>query len=342
MPHTAMARREVDLHASRRPRVGIVLGAGGVLGGAWMVGALAALNRVTGWDPREADCLVGTSAGALFAALLASGVSPARLVPPGRIVAQADQGWILSELTLQSTYRPEHWLPHAPLGSWRLALAGMLQTPSLGSLLKTLSGIAPTGRVSADPIVRTVRQFAAHGWAAHPHCRIVATDYLSGKRVVFGEVGAPEAGLAEAVAASCAIPGFFKPVSINGRRYVDGGLQSFCNLDLLKASDLDVVICFSAMTPHHRQHGSSPLQRAFHTIFGLAKEQLDRQVEALMSQGVDTVVIEPTARDHAAMGIDLMDASRWSAVLRAALTSVSGQLRRHPVRTRLGALVGAA
>src|SRR5882672_11965977 len=54
----------------RRPRVGIVLGAGGVLGGAWMVGALAALNRVTGWDPREPDQLVGTSAGALFAALL--------------------------------------------------------------------------------------------------------------------------------------------------------------------------------------------------------------------------------------------------------------------------------
>jgi NTE family protein len=47
--------------------------------------------------------------------------------------------------------------------------------------------------------------------------------------------------LAEAVAASCAIPGFFKPVSINGRRYVDGGLQSLCNLDLLEASDLDVV-----------------------------------------------------------------------------------------------------
>ena len=55
-----------------------------------MAGALAALNRVTGWDPREADCLVGTSAGAVFAALLAAGESPERLLPPGRNVKQTD------------------------------------------------------------------------------------------------------------------------------------------------------------------------------------------------------------------------------------------------------------
>jgi predicted acylesterase/phospholipase RssA len=55
------------------------------------------------------------------------------------------------------------------------------------------------------------------------------------------------------VAASCAIRGFFEPVPINRRRYVDGGLNSLCHLDLLEGSDLDVVICFSAMT--------APLQR---------------------------------------------------------------------------------
>jgi NTE family protein len=245
VPHPATAQREPHRQAHRRPRVGVVLGAGGVLGGAWMAGALAALHRVT---VREAECLVGTSAGAIFAALLAAGVSPACLLPPDRSVAETDKSWILNELALQSSYRSEHWLPHAPLGSWRLAFAGLLQTPSPWSLLQALSGIAPTGRVSADPTLRTVRQAVAHGWAEHPHCRNVATDYASGKRVVFGETGAPETGLAEAVAASCAIPGFFEPVSINGRRYVDGGLHSLCNLDLLEASDLDVVICFSAMT----------------------------------------------------------------------------------------------
>jgi NTE family protein len=303
-----------------------------------MAGALAALGRVTGWDPREADCLVGTSAGAVFAALLAAGVAPERLLPAG----VNDNSWILSELALQSTYRSEHWMPHAPLGSWRLALAGMLQTPSPWSVLQTLSGIAPAGRVSPDPIARTIRQAAATGWAAHPHCRIVATDYVSGKRVVFGESGAPQAGLAEAVAASCAIPGFFEPVSINGHRYVDGGLHSFCNLDLLDARDLDVVICFSAMTSHVWHDGGAPLQRAVHSLLSLASGQLDRQAKALAHRGVDVVVIEPNARDQAAIGSNLMDARRWGAVLEVALRSVAGQLRRRHVRTRLGALVNAA
>jgi NTE family protein len=312
------------------------------LGGAWMVGALAALNRVTGWDPRQADCLVGTSAGAVFAALLAGGVSPERLLPPGPRVPHADRAWILTELALQSSYRSKYRLPHTPLGSWRLALAGLLQTPSPWSLLQTLSGIAPPGRISPEPIARTVRQAVASGWAAHPHCRIVATDYASGSRVVFGEAGAPEAALAEAVAASCAIPGFFAPVSINGRRYVDGGLHSFCNMDVLEASDLDVVICFSAMTSRLGYKESAPLQRAVHSLFGLGVEQLDRQVSALADRGVDVVLVEPTAKDQAAMGANLMDVRRWAAVLQVALTSVAAQLRRHRVKTRLGELASAA
>jgi NTE family protein len=342
VPHTATTQRERHRHAHRRPRVGIVLGAGGVLGGAWMAGALAALNRVTGWDPRQADCLVGTSAGAVFAGLLAAGVAPERLLPPAKNLMRTDERWILTELALQSTYRSEHWLPHAPLGSWRLALAGLRQTPSRWSLLQTLSGVAPAGRVSAGPIVRTVQQAAPSGWAAHPHCRIVATDYSSGKRVVFGEAGAPEAGLAEAVAASCAIPGFFEPVAIDGRRYVDGGLHSLCNLDLVDGADLDMVICFSPMTSRGGQDGSAPLHRAVRALFGLAAEQLDRQANALAHRGVDVVVIEPTAKAHAAIGANLMDARRWGSVLDVALSSVAGQLRRRNVRTRLGVLSRAA
>ncbi len=342
MSQTAAAQREGNRRALRRPRVGVVLGAGGVLGGAWMAGALAALHRVTGWDPTHADCLVGTSAGAVFAALLAAGVSPARLLPPDRTVPETDERWILNELALQSSYRSGHRLPNVPMGSWRLALAGMLQTPSPRSVLQTLSGIAPAGRVPGDPIVRTVRQAVAQGWTSHPHCRIVATDYASGKRVVFGESGAPVAGLAEAVAASCAIPGFFEPVSISGRRYVDGGIHSLCNLDLLEAADLDLVICFSAMTSRLGHNGSGLLQRAAQSVFGLAVEQFHRQAASLSRRGVKVIVLEPSARDQAAMGVNLMDVRRWGPVLEVALTSVAAQLRRQRVRTRLGVLGSAA
>src|SRR5919198_3761290 len=63
-------------NASRRARVGLVLGAGGVMGGAWITGALHALADETGWDPASADCVIGTSAGAMIGALCASGVPP--------------------------------------------------------------------------------------------------------------------------------------------------------------------------------------------------------------------------------------------------------------------------
>src|SRR5256885_10437293 len=58
------------------PRVGLVLGAGGVMGGAWLTGGLHALATETGWDPASAEYVVGTSAGSMMGALLASGVPP--------------------------------------------------------------------------------------------------------------------------------------------------------------------------------------------------------------------------------------------------------------------------
>ena len=170
----------------------------------------------------------------------------------------------------------------------------------------------------------------------------MATDYASGRRVVFGGTGAPEAGLAEAVAASCAIPGFFEPVSIKGRRYVDGGLHSLCNLDLLEPSELDVVICLSAMTSRLRERRSGPVQHAYHSLLGLAVEQRNRQARALVDRGVDVIVLEPAHNDQVAIGANLMDPGRWGTVLEAAQRSVSGQLRRRRVGTRLGVLRSAA
>src|SRR5690349_11102781 len=65
-------------------RVGLVLGAGGVLGGAWLTGALHALATETGWDPAEAERIIGTSAGSMMGALLASGVPPWFMVAHSR------------------------------------------------------------------------------------------------------------------------------------------------------------------------------------------------------------------------------------------------------------------
>jgi NTE family protein len=84
--------------------------------------------------------------------------------------------------------------------------------------MKAAAGVLPEGFVSTQPIVRLVRDWAPGGWAAGQRLWIVATDYFTGERVAFGRPGSQEAELAAAVAASCAIPGFYRPVRIAGRR----------------------------------------------------------------------------------------------------------------------------
>ena len=96
------------------------------------------------------------------------------------------------------------------------------------------------------------------GWSPHPNLWIVACDYETGRRVPFGRAGAPDADLADAVAASCAIPGIYHPLTIDGRRYVDGGIYSTSNLDLLRDEELDLVICLNPTSTLHPIRALNP------------------------------------------------------------------------------------
>src|SRR6266571_8751904 len=165
--------------AMPRPRVGLVLGAGGVLGGAWMAGGLAAIARETGWDPFTADHILGTSAGAVFAALTAGHVDLERLVPPrlAPLVGVKDaQDWLLDELASDAAYQP-HRVPRPLPGSLGLAMSGLRDRTGI-SVLKALSGLAPQGLVSTEPIERCIERGIAgrgrDGWVAHPNTWIVA------------------------------------------------------------------------------------------------------------------------------------------------------------------------
>ena len=104
-----------------------------------------------------------------------------------------------------------------------------------------VTGWIPRGIFSTESLKDTIRRVVPSGWSPHPNLWVVACDYETGRRVPFGRAGAPEADLADAVAASCAIPGIYHPQTIAGRRYVDGGIYSTSNLDLLRDEDLDLV-----------------------------------------------------------------------------------------------------
>src|SRR5205823_2891519 len=177
--------------ATGRVRQGLVLGAGGVLGGAWMAGALHALAERTRWYPRHADHIIGTSAGSVLAALGAAGVPPWLLIPGAATNiyhAQLDASGRLEihpDLWTRIIRRRRLGLPSPLPGSMRLAWSSFRLGRS--AFFKAICGLAPSGFISTDPIKETVRWVApGGGWVDHPNCWIVACDYQSGDRVVFG------------------------------------------------------------------------------------------------------------------------------------------------------------
>src|SRR3954447_24320664 len=209
-------------------RIGLVLGAGGVLGGAWLTGGLSAIADRTRWDPGSADYIVGTSAGSMIGALTAAGVPPWFMVahsagesfegltgPDGREAREADR-------SAGANFRLHRGLPIPGPGSVRMALTALAK-PTRHTPLQLLTGWLPQGLMSTDSLKETVRRAVNGSWVEHPSFWAVATDYETGKRVAFGREDAPQAEIEDAVAASCAIPGFFRPVKIGGRRHVDGG-----------------------------------------------------------------------------------------------------------------------
>src|ERR671932_1061136 len=108
------------------PKVGLVLGAGGVMGGAWLTGGLEARATETGWDPASADRIVGTSAGSMMGGLLASGIPPWFMVAhsEGRtfegLVDREGRAAETADRAAGATFRYAGGLPPLGPGSWRL------------------------------------------------------------------------------------------------------------------------------------------------------------------------------------------------------------------------------
>jgi NTE family protein len=255
---------------------GLALGCGGTLGAAWTVGVLAGLVEA-GWDPREADAIIGTSAGAEYGAMLAAGVPVSDMVAAHE-GSDAAPLWLRDHLAAAPRPRPPVPSPVPPAP--RLAIRRGLPR------LTRLAGLLPTGRDSHQRMLRLGEHLAGDsGWVDHPAFFAVVVDLGSGARITFGAPDAPEAGLGQAIAASWAVPACYPPVEIGGRRHIDGGAASTVSLDLLGklAPDLEEIIVVAPMA-------SSPVPRPKNPAMAL-----EARVRRLMSDGLATECAEVTA-----------------------------------------------
>ncbi len=304
-------------------RRALVLGAGGVLGASWTIGALAALEQELGWDPREAEVFVGTSAGSVLAAGLACGISVQELVDHQHGVRDARIDFDPDEDSggaLPPTPRP---IIGSPRGALNAALHPF-RTPPMAALATVL----PKGRGSIAAIGGLVDGLLPDGgWAPHPKTWIVAMDYDSGRRVPFGQIGFPLAPLREAVMASCAIPGWYEPVSIGRRRYVDGGVCSPTSVDLVAGLGLDEVVVLSPMTSLTYDAPAALAARIERRFRRLVTKRVVGEVKKVAARGTTVRFLGPGAEDLAAIGANLMDPSRRLEVFETSLRTSAAALR---------------
>jgi NTE family protein len=296
--------------AGQTPDV-LVLGGGGILGEAWMSAVLAGLDEGDGFDSRACSQYIGTSAGSIVAASLAAGVAP---------------GGRLGELPEQPPVSPEE--VEQRLGALRQTLgavvsignaaAAPLASLALGSrtgggalLRRAALRRAPTGRRSLSRLGQEVER---SGVSWDGRLRIAAVEQESGRRVMFGAPGAPSVTVAQAVEASCAIPGVFQPVSVGGQSYVDGGVWSPTNMDTADVQRGQLVLCLNP---------TGSMRPVAGTLIGalapLSRGVAGTEALALKHRGASVRTVNPDEASAAAMGVNLMDPSRRDEVIAAGL-----------------------
>lgn len=246
-------------------RLGLVLGGGGIAGIAWHTGVLHGLAQ-GGADLTSAARLIGTSAGATVAAQVGAGCALDELYD-----RQVDATSLVTELA-----------PTLPVSElWELMLPIYTESVDEDERRRRLGRLALDARTVDEVVRRSVIAARLEGvdWQGG-RVSVVACEATTGQRRVFDHTSG--VGVVDAVAASCAVPGVWPPVTIDGSRYVDGGIWSLTNSDLATGCDLVVVL--------------APLSdQAMHVEL------------AGLGTGVESVVITPDEASIAAFGADVLD-----------------------------------
>lgn len=280
-----------------------MLGGGGVTGVAWEIGVLAGL-AARGVQLSAADLLVGTSAGSVVGALLAWGADPAQLYheqlmpapgagPAGNSAGPAGNSAGVDTMKLRD-----------------MAIFGwaMLRYPDPVRARARIGRMALAARTGPEARRREViaARVPAEEWPAR-RLLITAVDAVTGEFAVFTE--ASGVSLVDAVGASCAVPGVWPPVSMAGRRWIDGGIRSPANADL--AADCERVVVLA------------PIRRGMRAASAVAT-----QAAGLTRAGRAVAVVSPDRAAVAAIGRNVLDPARRAPAARAGHAQAGAALDR--------------
>ncbi len=323
-----------------KPSIGLVLGAGGVVGQAYQAGVLAALEREAGWDARQAAVVVGTSAGSVTGAALRVGVPATDLAASLYGVPTSRRGGAILQRILPGDAEPlptpsvrsllRPWTLPSPALLTRAARRPLAFRPEVAAVT-----LMPRGQVDITERARGLDEHIGDRWP--DGLRICAVRRSDGARVVFGRPGAPPTRLAPAVLASCAIPGYFRPVTIEGTEYLDGGVHSVTNADVLRSESLDLVVIVSSMSAAQGNANGADgfLRRTVH-------RRMEREIARLEEAGTVVVSLEPGTDSRRAMGLRAMAEDRSPRVIEAAYEETRRRIRTTPLLASLGEPVTAA
>lgn len=287
----------------------LVLSGGGPVGIAWQTGLAAGLRR-KGVDLSAADLVVGTSAGSAVGAQIALGRDMESALARYEDALRGADG------------------PSAATASTRAAAPGAAPSgaggPSGGAMAKLMELMAKAAVSDAAPeaaraeigrfaleaetgpeerFVEAFRYLAGETWPTQ--YRATAVDALSGEFMVWD--GTRGEALDRAVASSCAVPGVFPPITINGRRYIDGGMRSGTNTDLAEGHQRVLVI--SLMTAGRVPAGDPRMERY--------RARAEAEAAVVEKAGGEIRVVGPDDEAAKVMGINLMDPSVSPAAARA-------------------------
>ena len=338
----------------QRSKTALVLGGGGFTGAVYEIGALRALDLLSvNRSVNQFDVYVGTSAGALVAALSANGVTPEQMMR----VVNNQVPTPFRDINLDMLLRPNYREFVAKGVKLPLHLLGVVRGVgrSLGSfspvdLAISLADALPSGLYSGSGLEEYVRTVLSDPDRSDdfrllvPELYLAATDLDTCERLVLGAEGWDDVPISRAVRASAALPMVYQPVEVKGRELIDGGIVSTTNLDIAVEAGAKFIVVVNPLVPYvndftkeiptllgtkvRRVSDMGFAKIAYQTFKLLAYQRLHEMASQWQERypGVDIVLIEPEPDDELMFQTNILNYTSRLNIARHGFESVTVKL----------------